>query len=247
MQARHKARTVSDTPPSLPPSDPSAGPVSPERRQREPILRIPPMTGWLIGINLAVHIARILLAGGPIDVPGDGDPISDLLGFNPAQLYGAHDTGAILLTLATLVTYQFLHGSWSHLGINMVTLLAFGPGVERPLGPARFIILYLLSGIAGALVEGVFTAPGSEDLLVGASASISGTFGALLIIWGIHRRGRRPLGIVPLAALWIVLMAVTGILGVGAQGSPVAWIAHIGGFLTGMALGALLKPANRAR
>jgi len=196
------------------------------------MLQIPPATGWLIAINVAVHLARLFLT------PDQDDVVVNGLGFDPSSLHGQVDWLAIL----SLLTYQFLHGSWAHLGINMVTLLAFGPGVERPLGPARFLAIYFLSGIAGALLEAIFTAPENADLLVGASAGISGTFGALLVIWGVYRRGRRPMGLVPMALLWIGLMAVTGIVGVGAQGTPVAWVAHIGGFLAGMALGGAMRP-----
>jgi membrane associated rhomboid family serine protease len=199
--------------------------------QHEPFLRIPPATGWLIAMNVAVHIVRLLLP------PAQDDRVVEALGFIPAALHGTPH----FLPILSLLTYQFLHGSWGHLGINMVSLLAFGPGVERPLGRARFIFIYFASGVAGALLEAAFTAPHSDDLLIGASASISGLFGALLIIWGLYRRGRRPLGVLPMALLWILLMAVTGILGVGAEGTPVAWIAHIGGFVAGMALGAILR------
>jgi len=216
--------TVPQPPSSAPPTDPGS--------ERQPILRIPPATGWLIAINLVVHLVRLLLP------PAQDDAVVEALGFSPASLHGPPH----LLPILSLLTYQFFHGSWDHLAINMISLLAFGPGVERPLGRTRFVLIYLASGVAGALLEAAFAAPQSDDLLVGASASISGAFGALLVIWGVYRRGRRPLGIVPMALLWIVLMAVTGILGVGAQGSPVAWIAHIGGFVAGMALGALLKP-----
>ncbi|HLG90234.1 MAG TPA: rhomboid family intramembrane serine protease [Alphaproteobacteria bacterium] len=198
------------------------------------MLRVPPATGWLIAINIAVHLARIFLP------PEQDDIVVSWLGFDPASLRGPIDW----LPVVSLITYQFLHGSWAHLGINMVTLLAFGPGVERPLGAARFLVIYLLSGIAGALLEGALDGGESGDLLIGASAAISGTFGALLVIWGVYRRGRRPMGLAPMALLWIGLMAVTGILGVGAQGTPVAWIAHIGGFLAGMALGGLLRPRS---
>jgi membrane associated rhomboid family serine protease len=213
------------TPTGPAPSDPGAAPP-PETRQSEPAFRIPPATGWLIGLNVAVHVARQFLPAGQDDV------VVNLLGFDPGRLRDAPDLVAIL----SLVTYQFLHGGWDHLVINMITLLAFGPGIERPLGRSRFIIIYLLSGIAGALLEGVFAPAGSDDLLIGASASISGVFGALLIFWRFHQLGKRPLGIVRLALLWVVMMAVTGIFGVGANGVPVAWIAHIGGFLAGMAL-----------
>jgi membrane associated rhomboid family serine protease len=222
-----------------PPTDserpaPGTDPV-PERG--EPILRLPPATGWLIATNVAVHVARLLLPDG-LD-----EQVVEALGFDPASLRQSPDAGILL----TLLTYQFLHGSWAHLGINMASLLAFGPGIERPLGPARFIGLYLVCGVMGGLTQAVVMPASAGDLLIGASAGISGLFGALLILWGFHRRGKRPLGILPLALLWIGVMAATGIAGAGAEGAPVAWIAHIGGFVSGMLLARPLAAGLRRR
>jgi membrane associated rhomboid family serine protease len=208
---------------------PVSRPPEAEPRPREPIFRIPPVTGWLIGINILVQAILSVL---PIRID---DLALDGLGFSPGRLDGPFDSMAIL----TLLTYQFLHGGWQHLGINMVSLLAFGSGVERPLGRGRYLIVYFLSGIAGALLEAAFAAP--DAVLVGASASISGVFGALLIVRGLYRTDRR-FGILPMAVLWIVLMSVTGIAGVGAGGMQVAWIAHIGGFVAGLILASLLRP-----
>jgi membrane associated rhomboid family serine protease len=199
------------------------------------MFRIPPVTGWLIAINVLVHCIRKLLT------PGQDDNVLNALAFDTSSLHG-YDPMAIL----SLVTYQFLHGGWDHLGINMVSLLAFGAGVERPLGRVRYMVLYILCGIAGALLEACFAAPDTQ--MIGASASISGVFGAVLILLGIHRSGKRPIGLLPMALIWIAVMAVTGITGLGAQGSPVAWIAHIGGFIAGMALGLIFTAkANRVR
>jgi membrane associated rhomboid family serine protease len=167
---------------------------------------------------------------------GLDDSVVDALAFDPDRLYRDG-----LEALPSLVTYQFLHGSWAHLGMNMLSLLAFGPGIERPLRGLRFLVLYLVSGIIGALLEGLFLpVAGSEGILIGASASIAGIFGALLILWRFSRSGRMRL--LPLAAIWIIVMAITGIAGVGSDGEPVAWIAHIGGFLTGFLL---VKPLAR--
>jgi membrane associated rhomboid family serine protease len=199
------------------------------------MFRIPPVTGWLIAINVLVHVVRLFLA------PGQDEAVLNSLGFDPSNLY--RPIG--VMTILSLVTYQFLHGGWDHLAVNMVSLLAFGAGVEKPLGPIRYLVLYLFSGIAGALLEAAFTAPGAQDQMIGASASISGVFGALLIIWGVHRSGKRPLGLLPMLLLWIALMAVTGITGLGAQGAPVAWIAHIGGFLAGVAFGFAFRASPR--
>jgi membrane associated rhomboid family serine protease len=187
----------------------------------------------LIAINIVIQAALALSPDALHDrILGDW-------GFAPAALDEPFDAHAAL----TLLTYQFLHGGWEHLGINMLSLLAFGAGVETVLGRARYLLIYLLSGIAGALLEAAFAS--ADALLIGASASISGVFGALLIVRGLYPRGRR-LGVLPQAALWIALMGVTGALGVGAGGMPVAWIAHIGGFIAGLILGALIKPRRAA-
>lgn len=219
---------VNDTSPDSPPL-PEAPPDA--ATPHEPILRIPPATGWLIAINVAIHIARGFLPAAQDDV------VVERLAFNPAYLTHYSDANSI----ASLVTYQFLHGGWDHLIINMVSLLAFGAGIERPLGKARFLFLYLLCGIAGALFETAIT-PNVNDFLVGASASISGLFGALMLLWGLHRRGKRPMGIVPMILLWIALFTVTGVIGLGSNGVPVAWLAHIGGFIAGVLL---IRPLAR--
>jgi len=200
---------------------------------REPAFNIPAATGSLIVVNIVVHAARTLLLR-----PDQDDAFVNMLGFNSASL--AHPFSG--LTILSLFTYQFLHAGWAHLAANMVFLLALGPGVERPLGRPKFILIYFLSGIVGALVESLFTPAGVGDVLIGASASGSGVFGALLVIWGFHLRGRRPIGIVRLALLMSALMAITGILGVGADGMPVAWVAHIGGFIAGIALAFVVRP-----
>jgi membrane associated rhomboid family serine protease len=200
------------------------------------MFRLPKATGWLIAINVVVQLVRGLLPSG-LD-----DSVVDNLGFHSASLH--RHFGA--LDFISLFTYQFLHGGWDHLGLNMVSLLAFGAGVELPIGKGRFLVLYFLSGVGGALLEGVFAPASRDDLMVGASGSISGVFGALMVIWGLYRRGDNPLGFLKMTALWIGLIAVTGIFGVGApQGTPVAWVAHIGGFIAGMALGYLFRPRPR--
>jgi membrane associated rhomboid family serine protease len=202
------------------------------------MFRLPPATGWLIAINVLVHIVRLLLP------QAQGDIVENALAFHTSSLYG--DFG--LLDLVSLVTYQFLHGGWDHLGANMVFLLAMGPGVERPVGKVRYLIIYFIAGIVGALVEGALAPAGRDDLLVGASGSISGVFGATIVIWRLYRLGNRPLGIVRMAGLLIAMMAITGILGLGApDGTPVGWIAHIGGFIAGMGLGFVFQPRPSRR
>jgi membrane associated rhomboid family serine protease len=200
------------------------------------MFRLPPVTGWLIAINVLVHLVRFLLP------PARDDVVEQSLAVHTSSLF--HDFGPI--DLVRLLTYQFLHGGWDHLAANMVFLLAIGPGVERPVGKIPYLVIYFASGIAGALVEGALADPGRDDILVGASASISGVFGALIVIWQLYRLGDKPLGLVRMAGLLIAMMAITGILGVGApEGTPVGWVAHIGGFLAGMAMGFVVRPGQR--
>ena len=204
---------------------------------REPFLRIPPATGWLIAINVLVQVVRSLLP------QGQDDLVEQYLAVHTSSLF--QDFGPI--DLARLFTYQFLHGGWDHLGANMVFLLAMGPGVERPVGKLPYLIIYFSAGVAGALVQAAMAHPDRDDLLVGASASISGIFGAMIVIWRLYRMGEKPLGLVRMAGLLIAMMAITGILGLGApDGTPVGWLAHIGGFVAGMAMGFVVRPPLRA-
>src|SRR5665213_2715355 len=127
------------------------------------------------------------------------------------------------------ITYQFLHAGFAHIGVNMLSLVAFGAGIEQRLGGWRFLVFYLLSGIVGVLAQ-FAVAPGSGDVVIGASAAISGLFGGILR-FGVFRRG-----FWILVVLWLVMNAVTGISGIGGAGEPVAWIAHVGGFAAGLIL-----------
>ena len=88
----------------------------------------------------------------------------------------------------------------------------------------------------GAFAE-FAVAPGSADVVIGASAAISGLFGGILR-FGVFRRG-----FWLLVALWLVMNAVTGIAGIGGAGEPVAWIAHVGGFVAGLLLFSWFDPA----
>ena len=78
------------------------------------------------------------------------------------------------------ITYQLLHGGWMHLGINLITLAAFGAPVERLLGVRRFLLFYLSAGIVAGVIHILFF-PGSTDPVIGASGAISGVFGGVLM------------------------------------------------------------------
>ena len=158
----------------------------------------------------------------------------------------------------TIFTSMFLHGGLLHLGGNMLYLWIFGNNVEDTLGHARFLLLYLASGVAAAAAQTLVN-PESGIPMVGASGAVSGVLGAYFILFPyatvltlvtfgffwrfIHLPAMVVLG------LWIVLQFLSGYLSLsvasGAEGG-VAFFAHIGGFFVGMALLFVLRP-RRAR
>jgi membrane associated rhomboid family serine protease len=147
-------------------------------------------------------------------------------------------------TSATLVTSMFLHGGWMHLLGNMLYLWVFGNNVEDAMGHWRFILFYLVCGIAAVYAHAVPNAD-SEVPMVGASGAISGVLGAYILLYP-HARilVGIPLGIivhtVRLSALWVlgfwfVMQIISSLLTPSGQ-AGVAFGAHIGGFVAGMAL-----------
>jgi len=204
----------------------------PQRGAGERAINLPPAILWLIAINVVVHLVRQLLS----------DSVDQQLviefGLVPANITG--DQGSLLLSLISLITYQFLHGGWVHLGINMLSLAAFGAPVERLLGVRRFVFFYLSAGVVSAAVHVVFF-PDSPDPVIGASGAISGVFGAVLMLM---RQVGSLSSLLPIAGIWIALNVFFGIFGgtPGAGGEPVAWTAHVGGFIYGLAAIRLFVP-----
>ena len=153
----------------------------------------------------------------------------------------------------TLLTCQFLHGGFLHLGSNMLYLWIFGDNVEDRLGHGRFALLYLSGGVAAAVAQ-ILIAPHSSIPMIGASGAIAGVLGAYFLLFP----SARIVTLVPLGffletielpafiflGLWFLLQWAEGITTIGqvtATGGVAFW-AHIGGFLWGMlALSALRR------
>ena len=153
------------------------------------------------------------------------------------------------LALPTLITSMFLHGSWSHVIGNMWYLWIFGDNVEDRVGHGRFIIFYLLCGIAAGLGQ-VVVDPNSTLPTIGASGAIAGVLAAYIVLFG-----ARPVRVlmsgyltnVPsyvMIGLWFVTQLVSGF---GGQSDGVAYWAHIGGFIAGLVLTFLLRGFTRTR
>jgi membrane associated rhomboid family serine protease len=144
-----------------------------------------------------------------------------------------------------LVTSMFLHGSWMHLLGNMWFLWLFGNNVEDSMGRLRFVVFYLLSGLAAALGQ-VLTNPSSAIPMVGASGAISGVMGGYLLLYP-HVRVFTliPIGFfltsVALPAwvmlgYWFLIQFVSGLVSFAGEGGGVAFWAHVGGFVAGVVL-----------
>ena len=174
-------------------------------------------------------------------------------GMIPAVLFGYIDLPQQLHRVpawATLFTSMFLHGGWLHLCGNMIYLWLFGKGVESNIGPARFLLLYLICGAAAGLAQAVID-PTSDLPMIGASGAIAGALGAYLML---HPRGNIvvfiwffvifrfiTVPVVIVLGLWFLLQLTNALS--AAPGDPgVAFWAHIGGFVVGMVLVPFLRP-----
>jgi membrane associated rhomboid family serine protease len=145
---------------------------------------------------------------------------------------------------AHIFTSMFLHGSWMHILGNMWFLWIFGNNVEDAMGRLRFVVFYLLTGVAAALAQVVLT-PASAVPMVGASGAISGVMGAYIVLYP-HVRVFMivPLGFIltsmawpawMMLGYWFLLQFVSGLI-VRQEGGGVAFWAHFGGFVAGAVL-----------
>jgi membrane associated rhomboid family serine protease len=198
---------------------------------QDPMINLPPFTKWLVLVLVCIHAGMTFFLD-----PAQRYQIIDQFGFIPAYY-----TGAVSFSGGAIwgpITYAFLHGGWSHLGINAVMLVAFGAGLERWMGWKRMALLMLGTSIVAAIIQAA-VAFGSDTPVIGASGAISGMFAAAMIM--LQQQGRAPMGkygLMPFIALWIGVSVLFGMMG-GPSGESIAWPAHIGGFLAGFIL---IKP-----
>jgi membrane associated rhomboid family serine protease len=145
-----------------------------------------------------------------------------------------------------LFTSMFLHGSWTHLGGNMLYLWVFGDNVEDALGHVGFLAFYLFTGAVAALTH-VATQPASTVPLIGASGAIASVLGAYLILYPRARVTTLVFAIlyirlmdlpaVLVLSLWFLLQLYEGVATLGTPGvATVAFWAHVGGFIAGAVL-----------
>lgn len=158
-------------------------------------------------------------------------------------------------TWITLFSAMFLHGGWFHIVSNMWVLFVFGDNVEDRMGGGRYLVFYLLSGVAAGLMQSLLLSQSSTPM-IGASGAIAGVLGAYLVLFP----RARILSLVPILFIftvievpaivfllfWFASQLFSGFLSLGgASGSGVAWWAHVGGFVFGM-LGVFLFAQRRS-
>jgi membrane associated rhomboid family serine protease len=233
-----------------------------------------PYVNWtLIAINVAVFIYTLSLSTTPdrfvADVPfSQADLFYFDWGYLPpcvAEYFGVN-TEANPRDLAvfcptdgreplTFLTAMFMHGGWAHIVFNMLFLWIFGDNVEDRLGHVRYLLFYLVCGIAASVVQTAFTLD-TVVPNVGASGAIAGVLGAYFIL---HPTAMIQVIILPLffipfflpavvlIGIWFAMQLLAGLAEIGqtTAGSGVAWWAHVGGFIAGLTLILLARPKRR--
>ncbi len=161
-----------------------------------------------------------------------------------------------LLDYLPFATNMFLHGGWLHLIVNMWTLWIFGPAIEDRLGGARFLLFYLACGVLASITHAVFNAASPVPAL-GASGAIAGVLGCYARLFPFARViVLVPILFLPLffelhailfIGLWFIMQVLQGTAELlrPSLGGGVAWWAHIGGFVAGLAFAGLLVPPRR--
>jgi membrane associated rhomboid family serine protease len=209
-----------------------------------------PFVTWsIIGICVLVFLWQVSLGaeGGELAVYR--------LGMIPARIFGGAELSPSLAAVppwATVITSMFMHGGWLHLGFNMLFLWIFGDNVEDSMGHLRYLIFYLLCGVAAAMAQALVN-PDSTIPMIGASGAISGVLGAYLLL---HPRATIRTFIVlgffitmahlpALIVLGIWFLLQLGSAAFSSSAEPgVAFWAHVGGFVAGMALVPFLKQSS---
>ncbi len=168
-------------------------------------------------------------------------------GLVPAVLFGTETLPPAVAAIPaelSVITSMFLHGGWMHLIGNMLYLWIFGNNIEDSMGHVRFVVFYLLCGVAAALTQ-AFQDPASVVPMIGASGAIGGVLGGYIMLYPrAHVLVLIPFGFllhtmripaIAVLGIWFLLQFVQSAMSAGQVGG-VAYGAHIGGFVSGALL-----------
>lgn len=209
-------------------------------RDDNPTHITPIVTYLLILVNIVVFLFQILLGS-------NSEAFVYQFALIPANVTNLISLGALF----NIFTSMFMHAGLAHIGGNMLYLWIFGDNVEDRLGSFKYLLFYIIGGVVASLAH-IITNPNSQIPTVGASGAIAAVLGAYLVLYP----SQKVLTLIPLGfwlrltmlpasvvlGLWFVLQLFQGVASLGMPDvGGVAFWAHIGGFVTGVALGWLFK------
>ncbi|HSQ78403.1 MAG TPA: rhomboid family intramembrane serine protease [Nitrospirota bacterium] len=213
-------------------------------RDINPTERFSVVTAFFIAVNIAVFIYELLLGAGAREA------FVSSFALIPERLFFPQTAARGMVPVeATVFTSMFMHGGFLHIAGNMLYLWIFGNNVEDSMGRMRFIIFYFLCGIIAAYSHALANTSSTVPM-IGASGAISGVLGAYLmlyprarvvtlVVFGFYVRTVQ-LPAMFVLGFWFVLQFLNALISAG-TGEGIAWYAHVGGFVTGMALIGLFK------
>ena len=206
-------------------------------------------------VTVALILLNVLVFLFELSQPSEGalQSFIQAWGVVPREYAAGHDIAPTipLPYWSTLVTSMFLHGGWLHLGGNMLYLWIFGDNLEKVMGHLRFLVFYLVCGIAAGLTH-IFFSAASAVPTVGASGAISGVLGGYLVLFPrnrvrvLTRGGVAAVPAIVVLGFWILLQLISGAGSMAdtSDSGGVAYLAHIGGFVAGLLL---VKPFTMGR
>lgn len=212
-------------------------------RDNNPVQRTPHVTWFLIAANVVVFTVEMML--GLYDRSLQFRQFLYWFGAIPAEIVPRllRPTEWFPWPMGTLFSSMFIHGGFMHLAGNMLFLYIFGDNVEDELGHWRFLLFYLLTGLAGSAIH-IALGPDSGVPMVGASGAISGIMGAYILLYPRARVMTLVffffITIVEIPAYWFLaiwfgIQFMGGLNSIGSSGlGGVAFWAHVGGFMAGM-------------
>ena len=231
-------------------------------RDDNPTLGTSVATFAIIGLNVAAWVLAQGLGSEPAlsrSVCTLGAIPGDLLGNVAAGTQIPIGPGAVCeiggeANFITILTSMFMHGGWLHILGNLWFLYIFGDNVEDSMGAVRFILFYLICGIAAVAAQ-TWSDPTSAVPMVGASGAIGGVMGAyavlyprarvhMLVVLGFYVT-RIVVPAVLMLGYWLLLQVVSGITALEGSGGGIAFWAHIGGFVAGIVLIFPFRDARR--
>lgn len=209
-------------------------------RDENPTHSTPVVTYLLIAVNIIVFLFQMML--GP-----SNEAFIYQFALIPAEVTNMVSLGSIF----DIFTSMFMHAGLAHIGGNMLYLWIFGDNVEDRLGRFNFLFFYVVGGVVASIAH-IYTNPGSQIPTVGASGAIAAVLGAYLVLYP----SQKVLTLIPLGfwlrltmlpasivlGLWFVLQFFQGVVSLGMPDvGGIAFWAHIGGFVSGVAIGWLFR------